>query len=139
MGRGVLHQPVIRQRVVEAAFLPLPVSHLPQRTLIICLYYHHNHYHASLPAQDLHRPPLLLQRQLLGELDVELHDQVTALACLAPDGHALARNHAPSLGGDDLVEVQVHQLAVELFLNGIDGTIVMDLASRASMRDTRAV
>lgn len=93
----------------------------------------------SLTTQDLHCSTFLIKRQLFGELDIELHDQVATLAWLAADGHTLSCNHAPSLRGNDFVEVQVHQLAVELFLSGTWDTIVIDFASKASIRDTQAV
>lgn len=89
--------------------------------------------------EQLDNPAFLFEREFFGELDVELDDEVATLGGVAAERHTLAGDDPAGLRGDDFVEVEGDELAVEFFLRGEGGTSMTDRESSASIRLTCAV
>lgn len=89
--------------------------------------------------EQFHQPCLLLDLYLFGEDDVELDQEVTSRFVLVVMGHPSFFDNPLGLGRNYLVELQLDDLAVQLFLSYWVLTTWIDLESSASTSDILAV
>ena len=90
-------------------------------------------------SQQFDEPVFLLDFYELGEFNVEPHNQVSSSVHSPVPRHSFSCQNSLCLRVDYLVKVELNYLATQLFLGYGTITTSMDLASRASMRDTFAV